>query len=113
MSVREIRSIALDILSQIARSEEFDVAQQCPGSRITTEELRQAILEYGRTLVAPPPDAYDAIYEIQVSSKAMPIWAVTAPMWTLEEGRSDLSLEMTIELGPAGPKVQLDDLHVM
>ncbi|XVQ08800.1 DUF7668 domain-containing protein [Spirillospora sp. CA-255316] len=40
-------------------------------------------------------------------------WAVCVPLWTAEEGRSDLTVEATVTEGPDGPRVEVDDIHVL
>jgi hypothetical protein len=38
---------------------------------------------------------------------------VEADLWTEEDGRSDLTLEMTIEFEPSGPVIGINNLHVL
>jgi hypothetical protein len=39
---------------------------------------------------------------------------VAAPLWTAEEGRSDLTLELRlIEFAPEAYEVEIEDLHVL
>ncbi len=42
-------------------------------------------------------------------------WGVRVDLWTAEEGRSDLTLELTLVEGDGGgePAVEIDDLHVL
>ena len=41
-------------------------------------------------------------------------WSVVVPLFTREEGRSDLSLELTVtELQEGSVGIQVDDLHVL
>ena len=42
-----------------------------------------------------------------------PRWSVRMDLWTAEEGRSDLSLELTIIESGRGYTVELDDIHVL
>ena len=35
------------------------------------------------------------------------------PLWTKEEGRSDLSIEVTVIKETSGFKIELDDIHVL
>jgi hypothetical protein len=49
---------------------------------------------------------------IQVRGATQPRWSVTMPVWTKEEGRSDLTAELTIIDRGNGFAVEFDDLHV-
>jgi hypothetical protein len=35
------------------------------------------------------------------------------PLWTKEEGRSDLTLELTVTMGANDTQIELDDIHVL
>jgi hypothetical protein len=42
-----------------------------------------------------------------------PRWSIIMPLWTAEEGRSDLSLELTLVENGETTNVELDDIHVL
>ena len=93
--------------------EDYELAvEYCTISRLSSDDLRNVIREYGRNLAPPPQDAYDNLDTVQVEGAAVPTWSVRVPLWTKEEGRSDLTLELTIALGPGVPSVELEDLLV-
>jgi hypothetical protein len=75
------------------------LANQCVLSRLTKEDVRSVVNEYGRKLVLPPSDAYRELDAVRVSSTDIPRWSVRMPLWTKEEGRSDLTLELTVTMG--------------
>jgi hypothetical protein len=100
-------------VDQVARGEYESLMARCAKSRLTIDDLRIAIRDYGCTLVSPPSDAYENLDAVQVSDAAVPTWSVRVPLWTSEEGRSDLTLELTIALGTARPSIEIDDLHVL
>ena len=85
----------------------------CSGVRLAAQDMETAISEYGRTLTSPPPEAYGLLDAIQIRGAVPPRWSVTMPFWTKEEGRSDLSLELTVTEAPDGPIVEIDDIHVL
>jgi hypothetical protein len=80
--------------------------------RLAEHEVKRAIAEYGRRLVSLPSDAMDAadVYELDDCPGE---FAVDLPLWTAEEGRSDLTLQLTVIDGDSGPAVAIDDLHVL
>lgn len=72
------------------------------------------MLVYGRTLQNLPDSLYDELDVIKVSSATLPTWSITVPLWTKEEGRSDLTLECTvIDNGLQELDIEIDNLHVL
>ena len=55
-------------------------------------EIARWITEYPATLVPLPPEAWPLSYFGRVVVET-DTWWVVAPLWTAEEGRSDLSIE--------------------
>ena len=82
------------------------------GVRLTAQESQAAIEHYGATLVFPPEDGIEQIDVVEVSSPQQSAWSVSCPLWTKEEGRSALSIELTIILTPTGTKVEIDNVRV-
>jgi hypothetical protein len=80
--------------------------------RLTQSEIRRALDEYGRTLVPLPNEAIAAM-EILPSNLAPRTFAVDVPLWTAEEGRSDLTLSLTVVENDDGAELTIDDLHVL
>lgn len=81
--------------------------------RLTVEELSQALEDYGRSLVEIPDQGWEAadVYEIE---DRLDTWGIDLPLWTLEEGRSDLTLSLTVSRLDSGQvTVEIDDLHVL
>ncbi len=83
------------------------------GTRLTAADMARVIREYGRVLIAPPEHAYEDLDVVQVRNASPARWSVRMSLWTVEEGRSDLSLELTIIECPTGYAVELDDIHVL
>lgn len=83
------------------------------GQRLTAHEIAKAISDYGRKLVSPPDDAFGLMDVVEVRNAQPPQWSVTMPLWTREEGRSDLSIGVTLIADEKGFRVELDDIHVL
>jgi hypothetical protein len=79
--------------------------------RLTSEELRRAIADYGRTVVVPPDDFIDAIDVHPISGTRE--YALDIPLWTAEEGLSDLTLSVTLTESEEVATVRIDDVHVL
>jgi hypothetical protein len=74
----------------------FDQLERDGGSgRLSSHELKKALKAYGRTVITIPDEAFDFvdIYPIQGQKST---WAVDVPLWTAEEGRSDVTLSLTV-----------------
>lgn len=80
--------------------------------RVTAEELRRTIEEYGRVLVPVPKEAFQLADVFEVTGDEGG-WAIDLPLWTKEEGRSDLTLSLSTQLQGGEVKIEIDDLHVL
>lgn len=100
------------VVEQLSNGE-YDTLLSHVTSRLSAGDLDRAIQEYGRTLVSPPDETYNNLDVVPVNSAEVPTWSVWVPLWTKEEGRSDLTLEMTIMEVDSQFVIELDDLHVL
>jgi hypothetical protein len=85
-----------------------------PDSRVTATEIKKAIAEYRCRPVMPAAPIEELLDIVEVEGSSLKSWSVNLPLWTNEEGRSDLTLEMRfIESEAAIYAVEIDDLHVL
>lgn len=82
------------------------------GQRLDAAAIESAILGYGKTLVLPPDRAFDQLAVVRVENALPPRWSIRMGLWTAEEGRSDLSVELTVIDNNGEYVVELDDIHV-
>ena len=84
------------------------------GRRLSSVELRQAVIDYGRTLTIPPERVWDRLDVIEVKDRDQPTYSVRFDLWA-NGTQSDLSIEVTIiQVSPSGEfKTEVDDLHVL
>ena len=95
---------------------DYDGAEKLTGSRrLAAGDMRRVINQYGRTLVALPNDAWAHATVLPIStSDDGEAWSVTLPVWTAEEGRSDLEIETRLDARPDGREtIQLDNIRVL
>ena len=80
-------------------------------TRLSSDEIKNSILDYGRQLIQYPKNIeFDVIEVTNSNPKEFSIWA---PIYTQEEGLSDLSVELTlIEESDMKYKVKLYNIHV-
>jgi hypothetical protein len=84
------------------------------GTRMSAAALRESVSEYGRTLAMPPASCLDDIDAVEILPASPQAWSVRIALWTVEEGRSDLTLECTLIDQPGELlKAEVDDLHVL
>ncbi|RYH57507.1 MAG: hypothetical protein EON54_11785 [Alcaligenaceae bacterium] len=109
---------AVDLVKRVVEllvAGEFGAAAQITGfSRLSTEDIAEAIRSYGRTLVVPPSHVWQELDIVRVAAAADPTWSVVCDLWTLEEGRSDLSLVCTVAM-PASIRsatIEIDGVYV-
>jgi hypothetical protein len=84
------------------------------GSRLSAIEMEQAITEYGKTILPLPIPGYEKIDVFEVISSNPRKWSVNVPVYTREEGESDLTLELTlIDTSNEIYGIEVDDIHVL
>jgi hypothetical protein len=113
MSTELLQAVVSKVVDELVRGDLDSLLEKYPASRVSSAGLRAAIDGYGGRLVPPPADAYRNLDARRVKQAEVPTWSVRAPLWTEEEGRSDLTLELTVKLGPGTSSVEIDDLHVL
>jgi hypothetical protein len=95
-----------------AKYQELEILTK--GVRLSARDMATAIADYGRRLVMPPDGGLSLIDSVQVRGAPLPTWSLVVPLWTLEEGRSDLSVELTLSRGDKDDwVVELDNIHVL
>ena len=100
-----------EVLKYLVDHDFEGLARFTSGKRLSGSEIEDAVRQYGRTIVFPPPSvAY--LDSIPIENAQPPAWSVTMELYTLEEGRSDLSVELTVrQFNP--PLVELNNIHVL
>lgn len=99
-----------DVVASLVRGDYAAVERLSGGVQLRAEHLAHAVGAYGRRLVVPPPGAapLDVVECLDGTG-----WSVVVPLWTAEEGESDLTLELTVRRGPDGAhRIEVDSLHV-
>lgn len=102
------------VIDLLVRREYSTIERLSRSRRLTSAELESAVADYGRT-VAPPGDGWwDHVEVTPVKGGGERSFHVAAPLWTREEGRSDLTLELRLtEIAPEAYETVVEDLHVL
>jgi hypothetical protein len=102
------------VVDLLVRSEYETVERITEGDRMSASEIAEAISEYGRTLVLPEPTEWWPLVMVTPVTAEPGKLHVAAPLWTAEEGRSDLTLELWLnEIGPDLYRATLLNIHVL
>lgn len=84
------------------------------GHRLSAEEMKTAVEDYGSRLVPPPDHAFESDLDaIPIMDAVPPAWSVIMTLWTEEEGRSDLSIVLTVMQREDDFDITIDDIHVL
>lgn len=83
------------------------------GVRLKAKDMATAVTNYGRKLILPPDDSLGLMNVVEVKNARPRQWSIAMPLWTEEEGRSDLTMEMTLIEQQNGFAIELDDVHVL
>lgn len=83
------------------------------GVRLSASEMAQAVGDYGRQLVMPPEKAFELLDAVEIRNMQSPRWSITMPLWTQEEGQSDLALELTLIDQLQLFDFEINDIHVL
>ncbi|MDB6035558.1 MAG: hypothetical protein JWM16_5896 [Verrucomicrobiales bacterium] len=101
------------IINLLVASRYADLVRQMHGIRLTANEIAKAIDDYGRTLVSPPPEGFQRMNIVEIQGSQPKRWSIAMPLWTKEEGLSDLTVEVTIIEHENSFATELDDIHVL
>jgi len=91
-----------DLIATLARGDYAEAARRTAGERLSAAEIEGAVTDYGRRLVPAPEGDALLVDVVGIQDAAPPAWSVWAPLWTAEEGRSDLTLQLTVWAQPDG-----------
>ncbi|MHB8875585.1 MAG: DUF7668 domain-containing protein [Myxococcaceae bacterium] len=100
------------VIELLVRRNYRAIEQLTNARRLSAEQLKSTVEEYGRTLQLPP-DGDLRIDAIEVAGARPKTWSVRCDLWTVEEGHSDLTLELTVREGAETYSVETDGLHVL
>jgi hypothetical protein len=79
-----------------------------PVSKSTADQIRSYITDFGETLVNLPDETWDS----SVSQWMGTHWDVLVDIWTIESGKSDLTLSLRVFETDNGFRFEIESLHV-
>lgn len=105
------RPILKDIVDAFARADyclKDGISGVAPISEDTAEQVREYIQDYGAKLVELPPQSWDTSVCIWTGVH----WDAFVDLWTEDEGRSDLVLEVKVSEVGSGYLVAIHMVYV-
>ncbi len=87
--------------------------QRTRGRRLTEEEIRTVIQEYPATFIMPPAETFDDPDAVEIENPPPGRYYVRVDLWSKEEGRSDLSLELIVGKLNGQPDIEITNIHVL
>jgi hypothetical protein len=109
-----IKATVHRIVIMLAQAHYNDLETLTNGRRLTATEIAESVREYGGTIIVPPENGFENLDIIGVEGAQPRAWSVNLTLWTAEEGRSDLTLELTLrENGEEIYDVEIDNIHVL
>ncbi|HEX8717846.1 MAG TPA: hypothetical protein VF722_12810 [Gemmatimonadaceae bacterium] len=102
------------VMNLLAQKDYRALENLTQGVGMSANDMDHVIREYGRHVILPPEEAYSRLTAIEILVPPPGRWSVDMPLWTEEEGESDLTVELRITLQRDNwVKVMLDDIHVL
>jgi hypothetical protein len=104
---QEIEKLIVDI----SNNKFIEIEESGENGRLTIDDLKRVIKEYGCTIIPLPNNAFEYAesYYIEKENRL----DVYIPFWTKEENRSDLTLSISCSLKNGKAFVEINDLRVL
>jgi len=110
----KMKAAVRQVVSMLVQGDYETLERLTNGVRLTAAEMAEGVREYGGSLILPPDDAFENLDVVEVDGVEPRAWSVNVYLWTAEEGRSDLTLELTLrESGKEIFDVEIDNIHVL
>lgn len=114
MSVAARNETVRKVIELLAARQYRELEALSRGIRLTAEQIESAVREYGRTVIPLPSSGVALIDYVSIQNANPAAWSAYVPLFTQEEGRSDLTIDLTlVESGTDLFEVELNDLRVL
>ncbi len=114
MRVNIDRHLAIEIIELIDALVNGDYAKISERNwygRLNKEDVESKLSEYGNTLTLPPNSFLEKIDTYNYNDGSG--MAIDVPLWTQEEGMSDLTISLELLYKENEPALQMTDLRVL
>ncbi|NTS43888.1 hypothetical protein HRG84_23610 [Flavisolibacter sp. BT320] len=111
MKLEQFKGVVTELVQYIVERDFEKIKSLGWMGRVQVEDLKRVIEEYGCTIIPLPNEAFELskVYYIKDDSRL----DVYIPLWTEEEGRSDLTLFLSAKQQNGHQVVEINDLRVL
>ncbi len=110
----KIQTTAKRLVTLLVAHDFAGLEEWSQGVRLKREQMAEALNQYPGYFVMPPEPTVPYLDVVEVIDSSPKQWSVDIPLWTQEEGRSDLTMQVTmIESENEMMIVEIDDIHVL
>lgn len=100
MNTEKLHNTVKRVTDLLAKEKYKEIESLCNGVQLDAEELAYAAKDYGMEILPLPKEGYEKLDIIEVTNSNPKEWSVYVPIYTSEEGMSDLTLELFINRKP-------------
>lgn len=104
----KIKGTLRHIMSLFVRKDYVALEKLSNGVRLKASEIEEGVSEYGRTLVFPPPEAFQNVDVIPIRGHVPQKYSIRFNFYTIEEGESDLQLQATFIDDPTTEQMRVE-----
>ena len=110
LHINGFKPLIEELVSNISTSDYNAIFEKHQYGRTNIDDIKRVVSEYNRTITILPDNAFKEakVYYIE-KEKRLDIYI---PLWTIEEGRSDLVLFLSGYIISGIPKIEINDLLV-
>jgi len=106
------RPVIKDLVHELVVSNYSGLETDGRAGLFSAERLHEVVTDYSPcTFIDLPDEVWEQADAYYIERRGY--WAVDVPLWTVEEGRSDLTLQVTIHETDDGFNIAIENLHVL
>ena len=109
--IEQYKPIIKELVIRISNKEYDLIKTNGQNGRVNIEDLKRVIDDYGCTIVSLPDKAFSIVEAYNITSENR--IDIYLPLWTKEEGRSDLTLSLSCYNDNGVPKIEINDIRVL
>ncbi len=113
---QQIVNTVRKMISLLVEKRYSEIVSWTNGNGYPEDQIAAAIVDHDVTVVYPPDSFYPSqIDVVRIDNTCSQEWSVAFPLWTIEEGESDLSVELTCTQGDGlvCANIDFDTIHVL
>ena len=111
MGIQEFIPLIKEVIIDISNEDYNKLNQKYEYSRVSIDDLAKTIKKYGNHIVPLPERAFDFAEKYYIESEKR--IDVYLPLWTKEEGKSDLTLSISCYNNESELYIEINDLRVL